>query len=157
MIDKVYLIAFIYSSYSKSGLKNAYTRSYQAKVGEDVGSKNAEGYWVTRFKKKDMYVHRIVWELINGEIPKGLSIDHINGDRGDNRIENLRVVSARGNGQNRAEHRSGRLVGATKDGKRWKAQLRINGKSIHIGRYDTELEAHKAYTEAVFKAEQEKT
>ena len=58
------------------------------------------GYVFVTINKKDVYVHRLVWETFNGEIPKGMEIDHINTVRTDNRLENLRLVTSSGNKRN---------------------------------------------------------
>ena len=44
-------------------------------------------------------LHRVIWETLKGKIPKGLTIDHINGQRNDNRIENLQVLTLKANSQ----------------------------------------------------------
>ena len=49
---------------------------------------------------KSVLVHRVVWEAFNGDIPKGMQIDHINTIRDDNRLENLRVCSQQENSNN---------------------------------------------------------
>lgn len=92
--------------------------------------------------------HVIIWILSTGEdIPQGMEIDHINGNKIDSRIENLRLVTRRGNQQNQKKHRAGRLVGAYYDKTQhnWKSQIKINKTGITIGRYKTEPEAHEAY------------
>ena len=53
---------------------------------------------------KQTYVHRVVWEQAHGPIPKGMVIDHINGDRHDNRLENLRLVTRQQNQMNMKRH-----------------------------------------------------
>ena len=74
-------------------------------------------------------------------------IDHINGIKDDNRFCNLREAT---NSQNNANKKktiknvSG-YKGVYKDGNRWRSQIEINGKKIHIGRYETPEEAHAAY------------
>ena len=50
--------------------------------------------------RKTSLVHRLVWEAFNGEIPKGMQIDHINTIRDDNRLENLRICSQQENSNN---------------------------------------------------------
>ena len=119
------------------------------KIGSEAGtkSKKKEDYVTIAFKYKMHQAHRIIWEMINGSIPTGMEIDHINGIRNDNRLENLRVVFHRKNQQNRIEHRNGRLCGCyyyTEENK-WLSQIQIDGKRIYIGRFKTEKEAHDAY------------
>lgn len=78
-----------------------------------AGSANTvDKYCVLYINRKLYRTHRIVWELHNGKIPKGMQIDHINGVRSDNRIENLRIVTNKINSQNRGK-RSSNTSGVT--------------------------------------------
>ena len=63
------------------------------------------GYAITNIKRRTYYLHRIAWIFVHGHIPDGLVIDHINGKRSDNRIENLRAVTHKQNSQNLPRHR----------------------------------------------------
>ena len=58
------------------------------------------GYDYVSIDRKTKLLHRVVWEVFNGEIPEGMEIDHINTDRTDNRIENLRLVTSKENKNN---------------------------------------------------------
>ena len=106
------------------------------------------GYCQVHFNSRNVYYHTIVWILSTGkDIPKGMGIDHINGNKIDNRIENLRLVTQRENTQNGKVHRNGHLFGCTfnKPIGKYIANIQINGKQIHIGLYNTEQQAHEAY------------
>ena len=70
------------------------------KPGDEVGAVNFDGYRQCYFKCKQYKVHRIIWEMCHGTAPDGF-IDHINGIRDDNRIENLRTATSADNGRNR--------------------------------------------------------
>lgn len=119
-------------------------------VGSIAGEVNSRGYVRLCVNGWRPTGHRLAWLLTYGEWPEG-NIDHINGDRADNRIANLRVVSSLVNSQNR--HRAARtnkttgLLGASFDRKREKyvARIRHNGRVITIGRYGTAEAAHAAY------------
>lgn len=120
-------------------------------TGRLAGHINADGYRMIRVLKKKTYgQHRLAWAFINGNWPIG-EIDHINGDRTDNRIENLRVVSDRENAQNRSAHRNGKLVGSYYDSKRnkWRGRITIAGIVRYLGSFDSAEEAHKAYQAAL--------
>lgn len=97
--------------------------------------------------------HRLAWLYVHGEWPKH-DIDHINGDKGDNRIANLRDVPNAINRQNMRRARSDSLtsrylgVHYHLKGKKWRARIQVNGKCIQVGMFDTEEAAHAAYVEA---------
>ena len=82
--------------------------------------------------------------------PKGMVIDHINGNSLDNRRGNLRIVTNRENQQNQVKHRHGKLFGCCyrKRVKKWQALIRIDGSQKSLGCFKTEHEAHQAYMKA---------
>jgi len=94
-----------------------------------------------------------------GHEPNGhtLVVDHINGDRSNDRVENLRIVTSRANTSTsfRSDRNSlsSEYVGVNWDKKtsKWKAQIYHNGVSVVLGYYDTEIEASKAYQLALSK------
>ena len=111
-------------------------------------SNDGQGYCRVSFNGREVLYHVIVWILSTGkDIPQGMDIDHINGNKIDNRIDNLRIVTHRVNMQNRKKHRAGRLVGASyrKGHNDWRSDIVIDKTSIWLGYYKTEQEAHEAY------------
>ena len=121
----------------------------RALIGDEVGKISNRGYRVTKYKRKDYSVHRIIWLIVHGKWPTG-QIDHINGEKTDNRIENLRDVSLRENLCNQKRHREGRLPGAyyDKNMRGWRAHIRINNVYVYLGMHPTEKEANAAYMKA---------
>lgn len=116
------------------------------KIGQIAGSVYNNGYINITINYKRYKAHRIAWLYIYGYLPNN-NIDHINGNKIDNKIENLRDVSQRYNCQNYDSHRNGKLVGASyhKRDKKWLSYIRISGKLKSLGYYNTEIEAHNAY------------
>ena len=95
-------------------------------------------------KGKHKFVHRLVWEAYNGPVPVGLEIDHIDRDRLNNNLSNLRLVT-----------RSQNLWNTGAKGycwisqcKKWRAQITANGIEKYLGFFDTEEEARQAYLNA---------
>ena len=107
-----------------------------------------DGYCRVSLNGEIVMYHSIIWILSTDEdIPESMEIDHINGNKLDNRIKNLRVVSHRINTQNKKVHRDGQLAGSgfDKRDKRYRPKIQINSKDIYLGCFNTEQEAHRAY------------
>lgn len=113
-------------------------------IGAEVGNHNDQGYKICRFKGKALRVHHIVWALNTEELPKRF-IDHINGKRDDNRIENLRIVS---NSENLQNMKQARGYTYHKKLNKWMAKLSVNKEHKYLGVFETEKEAHEAYLSA---------
>lgn len=123
----------------------------RAVIGNIAGKvKQTTGYVYIGLDKQSIGAHRLAWLYVTGEWPKN-GIDHIDGDRANNRFENLRDVSAAMNSQNRraAEkgNRSGYL-GVSKRGRFFYAQINVAGKILSLGRFDDPKVAHEAYLKA---------
>jgi hypothetical protein len=95
--------------------------------------------------KKHLYLHRFVYELAYGSIPEGLQIDHIDGNRTNNFLSNLRLVSHQ---QNQWNRHTAKGYTWHKPAKKWMAYIILNNKKKHLGYYDTEAEARQAYLDA---------
>lgn len=101
-------------------------------------------------KKQHMVkVHRIMyhaynpaWDIMNSSLDN--SIDHLDRDRTNNNIENLRLVT----NQQNCFNRNVKGYCWHKRDKKWQASICINKKAIHLGTFDTELEASTAYQTA---------
>ncbi len=106
------------------------------KRGKPIGSKNKRGYMITKVEGKFCRVHRLAFELMGVEIPDGMSVDHINHNRSDNRWSNLRLVTQQEQTKNRAN-----VVGVYWKHKRWEACIMVDGKSIYLGRFEKYSEA----------------
>ena len=100
-------------------------------------------------KRHQIFMHREIWEHHYGSIPKGMEIDHINGDRLDNQLHNLRLCTRSQNMANqrkKAPHSSiFKGVCYYKRDERWQAYIQQDGRQYHIGYFDSEVGAAKAY------------
>lgn len=122
-----------------------------AKSSRGIGTVDRGGYLRIGLLGKRHLAHRLAWLLTHGEWPNG-EIDHINGDKLDNRLANLRLVTTTQNQQNRKVMATNPIglkgahrVNAT--GK-WRSTVIAGGKTHYLGTFDTAEEAHAAYTEA---------
>lgn len=113
-------------------------------------SKLALGYSAVRIADKEVAVHRVLTGAKAGDI-----VDHINRDRKDNRLTNLRITDKSGNAFNtriRTDNTSGvKGVSFRKDTKRWQAEIKVNYKKISLGCYATKEEAAEARRKAEVK------
>lgn len=120
-----------------------------SKLDRSAGIIDTHGYLECSVDSKRYRLHRLAWLYMHGEFPIG-DIDHINGIRNDNRIDNLRIASRIKNSQNKKNASSNNKTGLLgvffhKQNKRYTAQIRINGKNKHLGMFDTPELAHQAY------------
>ena len=104
-------------------------------AGKKAGSLHSKGYWVVRFNQFGaVMAHLIVWTMHNGEIPKGMDIDHIDGDKLNNKIDNLRLATRSQNFCNiglRSNNKSGhKNVFWSKQSKKWRVDINFNKKII---------------------------
>jgi hypothetical protein len=113
------------------------------------------GYLRGRVFNRVYYAHRVVWATVHGLWPDA-HIDHINGDKADNRLVNLRAATQQQNNRNtgkRKDNASGfKGVCFHLRSKKWMASISIGGsKSTYLGLFDTPEEAHAAYCSAAQK------
>lgn len=110
------------------------------------------GYDRVKINGKLYRAHRLAWLYIFGHFPEKI-LDHINGNRRDNRICNLRDASIGENNQNSFVSNSGstsafRGVSWFKTRSKWRATININHKQIHLGYFDSQEDANSAYLKA---------
>lgn len=94
-------------------------------------------------KLYDLKAHQFIFYKAYGKVVD--CIDHINGNKTDNRIENLRDVTQQQNQHNRTTAKG---YSWNKLEKKWKAHIRLNNKGIHLGTFDKEEDAREAYLNA---------
>lgn len=121
-----------------------------ATVGSSPGATDSSGYLQIRIDRKLYLAHRLAWMHMHGEWPSDL-IDHINCEKQDNRLINLRQVSKAENCQNRryasSDSRTG-FLGVRKSPYGWVAAIQAGPKMKHIGTFATPELAHEAYVAA---------
>lgn len=107
--------------------------------GSVAGTKRSDGYIRISVDGKPYRAHRLAWLVIHGFLPEeGLNVDHENGIRHDNRIENLRQASKQCNARNMKECRNDNTSGVTgvcwhKQKGKWCAYIKVNGKRESLG------------------------
>lgn len=120
-----------------------------AKTGDRAGTLMPDGYRRVQFKRKTYPQHRIIYEMHFGPIPKGMQIDHVDLNKSNNRIENLRMATpAQNRANNPVQERSysGRKgVVWEKNSKKWRAAIYIKGKYTSLGYFDCPDAAGDAY------------
>ncbi len=121
-------------------------------AGNRAGSTDAYGYVVLRINARTFKAHRIAWFYVTGAMPDpNIEIDHINGDRRDNSIANLRLADDLQNAANacvRRDNSSGvKGVSWHRRIHKWQAQINECGRRTSLGYFDNILAAQRAYQE----------
>lgn len=125
------------------------TYSSHAIKGKEAGCVNAAGYKVIRINKKLHLAHRIAWAIEHGAWPEN-EIDHINGDRLDNRLVNLRQATHAENSCNtkmQSNNTSG-FKGVHRHKNGWRAVIKSGGRTRCLGVHVSKEAAAKAYAKA---------
>jgi len=130
--------------YENGKLFNRFKRSGSALAGEEAGCLDTYGYGQIKINGKLYKTHRLIYMYHNGEITDNLHIDHIDRDKSNNNIENLRLVTRQENQWNRGD----KGYCFHKRDNKFQASIKLNGKRIHLGYFDTAEEARAAYLEA---------
>lgn len=132
---------FDYFSYKDGQLYWEVQLSSRGVKGRAAGNCHKQtGYVRVGVNGKQQLAHRVIWEMYNGPIPIGMQVDHINGNRCDNRLENLRVVTSQQNKWNLLKCKGWVYV----DGK-YQARIKLNRKIIVLGYFSTPEEASACY------------
>lgn len=125
-------------------------RTAGVRAGDQTGTKHWSGYIHLHILSRCYTAHRIAWLLTSGSFPEE-DIDHINGDRSDNRLCNLRTATPRQNGQNTrlSSINTTGFKGVVRHRGKFRANIRNEeGKRLHLGYFGTAEEAYAAYCEA---------
>ena len=129
-----------------------YSSFVKARPGDIAGKVDkSTGYVRIRTHGEKFFAHRLAWLFVTGEWPR-LHIDHKDGDKENNRFGNLRDVTRSVNLQNRKgpskKNKSTGVLGVRAANDKFLAEIRINGKTRNLGRFDTTEQAHAAYLTA---------
>ena len=114
---------------------------------------NNAGYPCRKSMGRKVSLHTEVWELANGPTPSGYTIDHINRNKLDARLNNLRLATPYQQQLNKGPSMGVDYKGVVKRGNRYRAKYKLAGaKDVHVGMYATAKEAAMAYNKAYAEA-----
>ena len=122
-------------------------------ANKEAFTTNNQGYLSGRYKNCTYSSHRVIWKMIYGTEPN--IIDHIDGDRSNNKIQNLRSVDIADNAKNQrlyAVNTSG-TSGITwkKINKKWEARISVNGRRVYLGVFSSKQKAIETRKQAEIK------
>ena len=120
-------------------------RGYKIKAGDRAGWVDQDGYIRITINGKKYFEHRLIYALHNPDWDEKVQIDHINGKKGDNRIDNLRLVTHQENHFNRTTAKG---YNWHKPRKKWIARIVVGGKLKYLGLFVKEEDARNAYLKA---------
>ena len=124
--------------------------------GKPAGNDQGSGYWQVTIHGVKLKCHRVVWILLNGQIPDDKQVDHRDGNRSNNHPDNLQLLDQPPNGRgfNKlfSRNKSGFMgVSYEKTRNKWRSGVKRDGKHHTLGRFSTDIEAAKAYNNYVSK------
>ena len=124
-------------------------------AGSKAGTLRKDDYIGIFMKGTYYFAHRIVWEMHHGEIPTGLVIDHIDGNRANNMLENLRICTFQQNHFNRGKQSNNKSgfkgVSWHKQKQKWVAQIKIDGRNKFLGFFTDPVKAYEKYCEVAIE------
>ena len=121
------------------------------KAGVPLGTDNGHGYKRITVLGKSYYAHRLAWLYMHGEIPD-CQIDHIDGNKANNSISNLRKATPSQNQHNHCIAQSNSKSGIQgvswhKKARKWQSHIKINGEKKYLGLFYSKYDAKNAYEE----------
>ena len=128
-----------------------FTRIFATTHNAKTTSISGDGYYRITLDNKRYRAHRLAWLYVYGKMPA--QIDHINQDKLDNRISNLRIATHSENGQNIRhpnKNNSLKIRGVRKHAlcDKYQARIKINYKEVYLGLFETKEDAYQAYLDA---------
>ena len=126
------------------------SKPFHGKTKRTFGTDNGDGYMRVRIGNKNYRLHRLVAQAFLSDFSEPLDVDHIDGNRSNNGVENLRMATKSLNLHGFAKKSKGcsseyKGVCFHKIWKRWQAKLVLNRKTRYLGYFDNEIEAAEAY------------
>jgi len=122
------------------------------KAGDLAGCLGNRGYNRVTFNGVEYMSHRVIYELHFGPMPEGYQIDHVDGNKSNNNLENLRLANRTQNSYNRGKNKNNssgyKGVHFCSRDKRYKAQIALGKKREHLGSFKSAEEAYEAYLKA---------
>ena len=139
-----------YISYDpNTGLFERVFSKKKSNIGRPITSLDRDGYLRFKVCGKNYLAHRLAFLFMTGKFPP-LLVDHINGDRTDNRWCNLRNATHEINTQNARprKNKAVPLLGVSRYGERFRTKITAEGKDYFLGYFKTAEEAHETYIKA---------
>ncbi|CAB4153969.1 putative NHN endonuclease [uncultured Caudovirales phage] len=117
----------------------------KGRANAPIGWVEKSGYWATSVCGTTFRLHRLVWQFHNGNCPPLL--DHIDGNKNNNAIENLRLATVTQNNANRKVSKFNKLglKGVCFERGKYKANIKINGRTHHLGYFNNSEDAYGVY------------
>lgn len=121
--------------------------SRHIKVGDEAGWTNTNGYRRVSIDGQAYHVHRVIFKMMTGSDPE-YDIDHVDGNRSNNRWANIRPATRSQNNYNRRATATRKGAHILRTAGRFRARITANGREIHLGTFRSPEEANASYAEA---------